>query len=143
MTLLRSIPAPAEPLLGSSALAHIVTRNPDGTAQASVVWCGPRGYQVRFCTEGSRAKIRNIRHDPAVILSIEDEVRNRTGHQQHLLVYGRATVLDGPVEKALADDLCRTYVGRADHPMNLSPSTTAVTVSIEVDRIGGNGRWTH
>ena len=42
MTVLRSIPAPAEALLGSSALAHVVTRNRDGTPQVSVVWCGVR-----------------------------------------------------------------------------------------------------
>ena len=71
MTVLRSIPAPAEALLGSSALAHVVTRNRDGTPQVSVVWCGVR----------------------------------------------------------------------ADHPLNLGRSTTAVTVEIEVERIGGNGPW--
>jgi PPOX class probable F420-dependent enzyme len=141
MTLLRSIPAPAEALLGSSALAHVVTRNPDGTPQVSVVWCGVRGDQVLFCTEGDTVKVRNLRRDPAVVLSIEDEARNQAGTQQHLLIYGRATVLDGPADKRLCDELCRTYVGRADHPMNLSRSSTAVTVAVDVERIGGNGPW--
>lgn len=141
MTQLRSIPAPAEALLGSSALAHVVTCNPDGSPQVSVVWCGLRGDQVLFCTEGSTAKVRNLRRHPNVVLSIEDEVRNRAGNQQHLLVYGRAAVIDGPPEKALCDDLCRTYTGRADHPMNLSRSATAVTVAVEIDRIAGNGPW--
>lgn len=141
MTLLRSIPAPAEALLGSSALAHVITRNPSGTPQVSVVWCGLRGDRVLFCTEAATAKVRNIRLDPNVILSIEDDVRNRNGHQHHLVVHGRATVLDGPVDRALADDLCRIYTGRTDHPTNLGSSPTAVTVSIDVDRIGGNGPW--
>ena len=141
MTVLRSLPAPAEALLGSSALAHVVTRNPDGSPQVSVVWCGVRGDEVLFCAEGSTAKVRNLRLDPKVVLSIEDDVRNRVGQQHHLLVYGTATVIDGPPDKALCDDLCRTYVGRANHPMNLSRSATAVTVAIDVDRIGGNGPW--
>ena len=141
MTVLRSIPAPAEALLGSSALAHVVTRNRDGTPQVSVVWCGVREDHVYFCAEGSTAKIRNIARDPAVVLSIEDEARNLAGTQQHLLVYGRARLLDGPVDKELCDELCREYVGRADHPLNLGRSTTAVTVEIEVERIGGNGPW--
>ncbi|NLV55306.1 MAG: TIGR03618 family F420-dependent PPOX class oxidoreductase [Acidimicrobiales bacterium] len=141
MTVLRSLPAPAEALLGSSALAHVVTRNPDGSPQVSVVWCGVRGDEVLFCAEGSTAKVRNLRLDPKVVLSIEDDVRNRVGQQHHLLVYGTATVIDGPPDKALCDDLCRTYIGRADHPMNLSRSATAVTVAVEVDRIGGNGPW--
>lgn len=141
MSLLRSIPAPAEALLGSSALAHVVTRNRDGTPQVSVVWCGVRGDQVLFCTEGATAKVRNLRRDPVVVLSIEDEARNRLGTQQHLVVYGRATVLDSPVDKAMCDELCRTYVGRSNHPLNLSRSATAVTVAVDVERIGGNGPW--
>jgi PPOX class probable F420-dependent enzyme len=142
MTVLRSIPAPAEALLGSSALAHVVTLNRDGSPQVSVVWCGVRGDQVVFSAEGSTAKVRNIRRDPAIVLSIEDEARNVAGTQQHLVVYGSARVLDGPVDKELCDELCRTYVGRADHQLNLSRSSTAVTVTIEIDRIGGNGPWT-
>lgn len=142
MTVLRSIPAPAEALLGSSALAHLVTQNADGSPQVSVVWCGVRGDQVFFCAEGSTAKVRNLRRHPHVVLSIEDEARNLAGTQQHLLVYGRAEVLDGPADRELCDELCRTYVGKADHPLNLSRSSTAVTVVIDVDRIGGNGPWT-
>ena len=141
MTALRSIPAPADALLGSSALAHVVTRNRDGSPQVSVVWCGVRGDRVFFCAEGSTAKVRNIRHHPEVVLSIEDEARNLSGTQQHLLVYGSACVLDGPADKELCDELCRTYVGRADHQLNLSRSATAVTVMIEIERIGGNGPW--
>jgi PPOX class probable F420-dependent enzyme len=142
MTVLRSIPAPAEALLGSSALAHLVTRNRDGTPQVSVVWCGVRGDQVFFCAEGSTAKVRNILRDGAVVLSIEDEARNLAGTQQHLLVYGTAQVVDGPADRELCDELCRTYVGRADHELNLGRSSTAVTVMIDVERIGGNGPWT-
>lgn len=141
MTLLRSIPAPAQALLGSNALAHVVTRNPDGSPQVSVVWCGLRDDQVLFCTEASTTKVRNIRLDPHVVLSIEDEVRNRIGSQQHLLLYGQAKVIDGRPDRALCDEICRTYTGRADHPMNLSRSNTAVTVAVDIARIAGNGPW--
>jgi PPOX class probable F420-dependent enzyme len=140
MTTLRSIPAPAQALLGSDALAHVVTTNPDGTPQVSVVWCGVREDRILFCTEGSSAKVRNIRRDPRVVLSIEDEARNLSGTQQHLVVTGRAEVI-GPADKVLCDELCRVYVGRADHPLNLSRSTSAVTIAVEVERVGGNGPW--
>lgn len=140
MTILRSIPAPAEALLGSTALAHVITTNRDGTPQVSVVWCGVRNDRVLFCTEARTAKVRNLERDPRVILSIEDEARNLAGTQQHLVVYGRASVL-GPADADICDDLCRTYVGSADHPLNLSRSTTAVTIAVEVERIGGNGPW--
>ena len=109
----------------------------------SVVWCGVKGDQVFFCAEGSTTKVRNLRRDPSVVLSIEDEARNLAGTQQHLLIYGRATVLPGPADRDLCDELCRTYMGRADHPLNLGSSSTAVTVMIDIDRVGGNGPWTH
>ncbi|MCU1499547.1 MAG: class F420-dependent enzyme [Acidimicrobiales bacterium] len=141
MTVLRSIPAPAEALLGSNALAHVVTRNADGSPQVSVVWCSPRGDEILFCTEGDSAKVRNLRRDPAVVLSIEDEARNQAGTQQHLLVYGQAQILEGPPDKALCDEMCHVYVGMADHPLNLSRSATALTVAVAVERIGGNGPW--
>jgi PPOX class probable F420-dependent enzyme len=139
--MLRSIPAPAQTLLGSDALAHLVTRNPDGSPQVSVVWCCVRGDQIMFCAEASTAKVRNIRRDPRVVVSIEDEAFNAAGTQQHLVVHGRAEVV-GAASKDICDELCRVYAGAADHPLNLSRSTTAVTVAIEVDRIGGNGPWT-
>ena len=141
MTVLRSIPAPAEALLGSNALAHVITRNADGSPQVSVVWCAAKGDQIMFATERSSSKVRNLQRDPAVVLSIEDEEFNQRGAQQHLLIYGRASVLPGSVSKELCDELCRVYVGRADHPLNLSRSPDAVTVAVEVDRIGGNGPW--
>jgi PPOX class probable F420-dependent enzyme len=96
---LRTIPAPAQVLLGSDALAHVITRNPSGTPQVSVVWCGVRGDKVVFCTEGATAKVRNIRRDPHVILSIEDEAQNLAGTQQHLVVHGTAAVV-GPADPA-------------------------------------------
>lgn len=141
MTTLRSIPAPVGALLGSDALAHLITRNADGGPQVSVVWCGVRGDRVVFCTESSTVKVRNIERDPRVILSIEDEARNLSGTQQHLVIHGRASVV-GPADAGLCDELCRTYVGRADHPTNLKGSSTAVTIEIEVERLAGNGPWT-
>jgi len=140
MATLRSIPAPAQALLGSDALAHVVTMNANGTPQVSVVWCGVREDRVLFCTEEATAKVRNIRRDPRVVLSIEDEARNVAGAQQHLVVWGRAYGM-GPADPGLCDELGRVYAGRVDHPLNLSESDTAVTVGISVERLGGNGPW--
>lgn len=140
MTVLRTIPAPVGALLGSDALAHVITLNPDGSPQVSVVWCAVRGDRVMFCTDERSAKVRNIRREPRVILSIEDEARNLVGTQHHLVVHGTATVV-GPADPDLCDELCRTYVGKADHPTNLKNSASAVTVAVAVERLAGNGPW--
>jgi len=137
---LHPIPAPAEALLGSDALAHVVTINPRGTPQISVVWCGIEGDRIVFCTRAGTAKVRNLRRDPRIVLSIQDDVRSVAGREQHLVVYGRAHVTDS-VSAALCDRLCKTYLGTADHPSNLKQHPDAVTVEVEIERIGGNGPW--
>jgi PPOX class probable F420-dependent enzyme len=135
-----SIPHPAQALLGSSALAHVVTLNGDGTPQVSVVWCGVRGDEILFVSEAATRKVRNLRRDPRVLLSIEDEERNLRGLQQHLVVAGHASLADG-ADPALMDELCRVYLGRPDAPLDLRSSPTAVTVTVAIDRISGNGPW--
>ncbi len=135
-----TIPAPAQALIGSDALAHVVTMNPEGMPQVCVVWCGVQGDELVFVSEGATQKIRNLRRDPRILLSIEDEERNQRGLQQHLVIRGRATIREG-ADAAVTNDLCRVYLGRVDHPLNLRDSATAVTVTITVDQISGNGPW--
>jgi PPOX class probable F420-dependent enzyme len=137
---LRPLPHEAEVLLGSNALAHVVTMNADGSPQVSVVWCGVQGDVVRFVTEASTAKVRNLLRDPRIVLSVEDEQRNLRGHQHHLVLRGTAHIADGP-DPALFDALCREYVGQVDHTAPLRSSATAVVVSVAIDEIGGNGPW--
>lgn len=137
---LRSIPHEAEVLLGSSALAHVVTTNSNGTPQVSVVWCDVRGDEVRFITERDTAKVRNLRRNPHVVLSIEDEERNLRGRQHHLVIRGTAHVDEGP-NPALFDALCQIYLGRSEASLPLRNSSTAVVVTVTVEHIGGNGPW--
>jgi PPOX class probable F420-dependent enzyme len=137
---LRPLPHEAEVLLGSNALAHVVTMNPDGSPQVSVVWCGVQGDVVRFVTEAATAKVRNLARDPRVVLSVEDEERNLRGHQHHLVLRGTATITGGP-DPELFDALCREYLGHVDHAAPLRDSATSVVVSVAIEEIGGNGPW--
>jgi len=136
-----SIPAPAQALLGSDAVAHVWTSNPDGSPQVSVVWVIVQGDDVVFGCDGSSAKAENLRRDPHVILSIEDDERNERGFQRHLVIRGRATVQDGP-DPALMDKLADKYLGLDRHPLwSLRDSPGAVVVRVEIDRISGVGPW--
>jgi PPOX class probable F420-dependent enzyme len=137
---LRSLSHEAQVLLGSDALAHVITQNRDGSPQVSVVWCEVQGDTVRFVTEGDTAKVRNLRRDPKVVLSVEDEERNLRGFQHHLVIRGTARIEDGPAPE-LFDQLCATYVGRVDTSIPLRQSPSAVVVNVDVEHIGGNGPW--
>jgi PPOX class probable F420-dependent enzyme len=134
------IPAPAQALLGSDAVAHVWTSNPDGTPQVSVVWVILRGDEIVFGANTDAVKCRNLRQNPRVILSIEDSERNSRGFQRHLVIYGQATVEDGP-DPELMDRLAHQYLGLRRHPLALRDSPTSVVVRVSVDRISGVGPW--
>ncbi len=134
------IPTPAQVLLGTDAVAHVWTNNPDGTPQVSVVWVIVSDDEILFGTDRSSRKARNLTADPRIILSIEDEERNERGFQRHIVIRGRATIEPGP-DPALMDRLSHKYTGLRRHPLALRDSPTAVVVRVQVERISGVGPW--
>lgn len=134
------LPASAQALLGTDAVAHVWTRNRDGTPQISVVWVIVQDDEILFGTDGASLKARNLETDPNIILSIEDTERNERGFQRHLLIRGTARI-EQDLPKTLVDRLCEKYVGLSQHPLSLRDSPTAVTVCVSVERISGVGPW--
>jgi PPOX class probable F420-dependent enzyme len=80
----------ARATIESGRLAHLVTLNRDGSPQVSCVWVGLDGDEIvsghLFATQ---RKIRNVRRDPRVSLSIEGAIQP-PGLLQYLVVHGRA-----------------------------------------------------
>ncbi len=136
-TSLALLSAPAQALLGSDAVAHVWTSNADGSPQVSVVWVVVQGDKIVFGCDTMSQKARNLRRDPSILLSIEDDVRNAQGFQRHLVIRGLATLDDRP-NPALMDQLAAKYTGLARHPLLLR---TASVVSVSIDRITGVGPW--
>jgi len=137
---MNSTPAPAQALLGSDAVAHVWTSNPDGSGQVSVVWVIVQGDELLFGTDGASRKAKNLARDPRLILSIEDTEQNARGFQRHLVIHGRATIESGP-HPDLMDQLARKYTDLRRHPLALRDSPTSVLVRVSIDRIGGVGPW--
>lgn len=134
------IPASAQALLGTDAVAHVWTQNPDGTPQVSVVWVLVHDDEILFGTDRASYKAKNLARDPKIVLSIEDTERNERGFQRHLLIRGSASIESG-LAASVVDDLCQKYVGLANHPLKLRHSDTAVTIRVKIDRISGIGPW--
>ena len=130
----------ANALLGSDAVAHVWTSNPDGTPQVSVVWVIARGDEILFGTDASSQKARNLERDNRIVLSIEDTERNERGYQRHLLVRGSARIDRGP-DPVLMDELALKYLGLQRHPLAVRDSPTSVVVRVAIDRISGVGPW--
>ena len=135
-----TISATAQTLLGSDAVAHVWTTNPDGSPQVSVVWVIAQDDEILFGTDAASQKAKNLSRDDRIVLSIEDEERNERGYQRHLVIRGRARVDAGP-NPALMDRLAEKYTGLRRHPLALRDSPTSVVVRVEVDRLSGVGPW--
>ena len=135
-----SVSAPAQVLLGSDAVAHVWTNNPDGSPQVSVVWFICDGDEILFGTDADSRKAKNLTRDPRILLSIEDEERNERGFQRHLVIRGTAVIEPGP-DPALMDRLAMKYLGLKQHPLALRDSPTSVVVRTTIDRISGVGPW--
>jgi PPOX class probable F420-dependent enzyme len=133
--------AAARALIESGALAHLVTLNRDGSPQVAVVWVGLDGDDlVAGHLDGRQRKLANIRRDPRVAVSFEDNKLNEVGTYDHLVVHGTATITEGGAPELLRR-LARVYIGPdAVFPPMADPPPGFVS-RIRIRRIGGTGDW--
>jgi PPOX class probable F420-dependent enzyme len=135
-----SLPDSARAVLDSPALAHLVTLNPDGSPQVTVVWVGLDGDEIVAAHLPEHRKVRNIRHDSRVALSVETDTRNAIGLVEYLVVYGTARITEGGAA-ALLQQLAHTYLGpEVRFPPVDNPPPGYIT-HILVDRVAGVGPW--
>ena len=134
------IPDEARAILESDALAHLVTSNPDGSAQVSCVWVGLEGEDIVFASLGPRRKLDNIRRDPRVTLSLEGTEISGIGLKEYLVVHGRARIDEGGGPELL-QRLAHTYLGPDVKFPPVDDPPPGVVVHIAVDRLGGVGPW--
>ena len=122
------LPDSARAVLDSPALAHLVTLNPDGSPQVTVVWVGLDGDEIVAAHLPEHRKVRNIRNDSRVALSIETGMRNAIGLNEYLVVYGTARITEGGAAELL-QQLAYTYLGPEVRfpPMDNPPPDTSPT----------------
>jgi PPOX class probable F420-dependent enzyme len=131
----------ARQLLESNALAHLVTINADGSPQLSVVWVGLDGDEIVSAhLNPNQQKLRNIRRDPRVALSLETGTINAHGLAEHLIVHGTARLTEGGGPELL-QRLAHTYLGPDVKFPPMDEPPPGVIAHITIDRIGGVGDW--
>ena len=136
-----TIPESVRAVLESSALAHLVTLEPDGSPQVSIVWVGLDGDEIVAGHLAERRKIRNIREDPRVVLSFETNGHNERGLVEYLVIHGRARISEGGAP-ALLQQLAHIYLGPDVQFPPPSAAQPGYITHITVDRITGVGPWT-
>lgn len=126
--------------LEAGHLAHLTTLDPDGGPQVTLVWIGMDGDEVVCAHLAEHRKVRNVRRDPRVVVSMLTGGKNPFGLDNYLVVGGRARVTEGGAPELL-QRLAAIYIGPdVKFPPMQDPPPGYVT-HITIDRIGGVGPW--
>jgi PPOX class probable F420-dependent enzyme len=134
------LPQSARELVESGALAHLVTIAHDGSPQISCVWVGLDGDEIVSGHLGDRQKLRNVRRDPRVALSLEGTRIHPPGLKEYLVVHGRAAIHEGGAPELL-QRLAHVYLGPEVKFPPMDDPPPGFTLRIAVERIGGVGPW--
>ena len=135
-----AIPESARKVIESGRLAHLVTTNKDGSPQVTIVWVGTDGDELVTAHFGDYQKLRNVRRDNRLALSIETDETNAAGLTQYLVVYGHARITEGGAAELL-QQLAYKYIGPGvkfppgdNHP-------AGYIMHITPERFSGIGPW--
>lgn len=127
-------------LIDAGPLAHVVTINPDGSPHVSLAWIGLEGSEIVFGTLPDQRKLRNLRRDPRIAISIEATNTNTWGLREYVVLSGTAVVTEGGGPELL-QRLAYTYIGPGvKFPAMPNPPPGYVT-RVRVERVSGLGPW--
>ena len=90
------IPESIRELIAKAPFAHMTTLNSTGGPQVTVVWVGIEGedFVIGHLHLPTYQKVKNIRRDPRVALSMLSDATNAQGLREYLVVYGDARVTE-------------------------------------------------
>jgi PPOX class probable F420-dependent enzyme len=121
-------------------LAHLVTLEPDGSPQVTLVWVGLEGDEIVAGHLGVWRKVANMTRDHRVALSIETGGTASNGLAEYLVVHGTARITEGGAPELL-QRLAHVYLGPdvTFPPMDNPPAGYITRITPE--RVGGVGPW--
>ena len=135
-----ALPQAARDLLESDAVAHVVTLDEDGGPQVTAAWVGLDGDEIVFATLPDQRKLKNLRRDPRIALSIPSTTTNDWGLLEYLVVYGTARVTEGGAREVL-QRLAHTYLGPDVIFPGMPDPPPGYVTKITLERLGGVGPW--
>lgn len=135
------LPPALRQLIESGCPAHLVTLNPDGSPQVTVIWIGLEGDEIVAGHLPRNRKVRNIERDARVAISLQASTLSSMGLTEYAVLYGRARIQLGGAPELL-QRLAHVYMGPdVKFPPMDNPPPGYVT-RIQVERIDGVGPWT-
>src|SRR6516165_8587538 len=100
---------PVRALLSRPNFAHISTIMPDGSPNNSPVWIDVQDDRIVISSEEGSLKVRNLRRDPRLAISIVD-LRNP---YEEVQIRGRVVEIRDDSSFEFLDHISRKYIGRA------------------------------
>lgn len=134
------IPTELRTLIESGRLAHMVTINPDGSPQVSVVWIGLEGDEIVSGHLPRNRKVQNMQRDPRVVISLAAETKSDFGLTEYAVIYGQASIREGGAAELL-QRLAEVYMGPGVKFPPMEDPPPGYVARITVQRIGGVGPW--
>ena len=135
------IPQSIRELLPKAPLGHLTTLNKDGSPQVTVVWVGIENEEFVIGHMAEHRKVRNVRRDSRIVLSLLGDKTNAIGLREYLVVYGKARVTEGGAADLL-QRLTRIYLGpNAIYPPPEMRNIPGYITRITPTRFAGVGPW--
>ena len=122
-----------EDFLGEPRIGHLVTLRPDGTPHAAPVWFLWDDGKAWVMADGGAIKVRNIKQNPAVALSIATPDRPLS----YVVLEGQAKVTSENLDQVV-ERMCVLYDGPdrgAEFAKELIGEDRMVLLEITIDRV--------
>jgi PPOX class probable F420-dependent enzyme len=134
----------ARDLVGKGADATLVTLNPDGSPQVSLVWVAlqstPDGDELVTAHLAAHKKVRNVRNDPRVAVTIVSPDGPSQAMRPYLAINGTARIVEGGAPELLKD-LAQTLLAGPDVKFPPEGAPPGFLTRIRIDKVGGVGPW--
>jgi PPOX class probable F420-dependent enzyme len=141
-----AIPPPLRTLVETGPLAHLVTLDPDGSPQVTIIWIALDGDDIVSGHMNLSRKLRNVARDPRVVYSLEAPHAPGTFLAEHAVLRGRAVVEEGGARELLTR-LGHVYVSPSfsfpsnDQIPGVPADSDGYILRTTVERITGVGPW--
>lgn len=116
-------------LLSRPNFAHLATLMPDGSPNTTPVWIGVRGDQVLIGTGEGSLKVRNLRRDPRLALSVVDF----HNPYEEVQIRGHVVEFRDDSKFEIMDEISRKYTGK-EFPWRDPAGRVALIIDVEKAR---------
>jgi len=121
----------AQALLSRPNIAHLSTLMPDGSPNTTPVWVGVLGDNLVIVSGESSLKVRNLRRDPRLSLSVIDF----QDPYEEVQIRGGVVEFRDDSKFEIMDEISRKYIGK-EFPFRNPEGRVAMIIAVE------NARYT-